>query len=177
MSRHWPRSETAKIEPPENTADERLQRGLELSFAFLNRRERTVDELRRQLERKGVGAETAEACLRELQTRGYVDDARYALMFVHDKRELEGWGSERIRRGLADRGLGRDLIETALAQHEAEWAPGETELDRALALLRRRFPTPPRERRERDRALGALIRKGFESELAVDALSTYARGD
>ncbi len=147
-----------------------------MSFAFLNRRERTVEELRRQLERKGVGAETAEACLRELVALGYVDDARYALMFVHDKRELEGWGSERIRRGLTQRGLDRDLIETALACHETEWAPQETELDRALALLRRRFPTPPRERRERDRALGALIRKGFESELAVDALSAYARG-
>ncbi|MGI9185854.1 MAG: regulatory protein RecX [Solirubrobacteraceae bacterium] len=104
-SRRWRQSETAKIEPPETTEAQRLQRGLELGFAFLNRRERTTDELRRQLERKGVGAETAEACLREFQERGYVDDARYALMFVHDKRELEGWGSERIRRGLADRGL------------------------------------------------------------------------
>jgi len=176
-SRRWRRSEIAKIEPPETTEAEQLQRGLELSFAFLNRRERTTDELRRQLERKGIGAETAEACLRELQDQGYVDDARYALMFVHDKRELEGWGSERIRRGLAERGLDRELIENALYQHDSEWAPEQTDLDRALALLRRRFPTPPRERRERDRALGALIRKGFESELALDALSAYARGD
>jgi regulatory protein len=177
MSRPWPPSGIAQIEPPESTEDERLQRGLELGFAYLNRRERTVDELRRQLERKGLGAETAEACVRELQAQGYVDDARYALMFVHDKRELEGWGSERIRRGLAERGIDRDLVESALSRYEAEWSMGETELDRALALLRRRFPTPPRERRERDRALGALIRKGFDSELAVDALSAYARGD
>ena len=106
-----------------------------------------------------------------------LDDARYALMFVHDKRELEGWGTERIRRGLAERGIDRELIETALHRHDSEWVPEQTELDRALALLRRRFPTPPRERRERDRALGALIRKGFESELALDALSAYSRGD
>ncbi|MGB9184582.1 MAG: regulatory protein RecX [Solirubrobacteraceae bacterium] len=133
--------------------------------------------MRRQLERKGVEADTADACLRELQAQGYVDDARYALMFVHDKRELEGWGSERIRRGLAERGLDRELIEGALNQYDNEWAPEETELDRALALLQRRFPTPPRERRDRDRALGTLIRKGFESQLALDAVSAYARGD
>ncbi len=161
--------ETASVE-------ERLQRGLELSFAYLNRRERSEQEVRAQLERKGVSADTADACLAELTSQGYVDDSRYALMFVHDKRELEGWGSERIRRGLAERGIERDRIEAALADHEAQWAGGESELDRALALLARRFPTPPRERRERDRALGALIRKGFASELALDALSAYARG-
>jgi regulatory protein len=176
MSRSWLRSEALKIEPLESTADERLQRGLELSFAFLNRRERTTDELRRQLERKGISADTAEACLRELQAQGYMDDGRYAFLFVQDKRELEGWGSERIQRGLAERGIDRDLIDAALARYETELAPDETELDRAVALLRRRFPTPPRERRDRDRALGALIRKGFESKLALDALSAYARG-
>ncbi|MGI9185853.1 MAG: hypothetical protein ACR2GZ_13000 [Solirubrobacteraceae bacterium] len=73
--------------------------------------------------------------------------------------------------------LDRELIETALHRYESECGPEQTELDRALALLRRRFPMPPRERRERDRALGALIRKGFESELALDALSAYARGE
>ena len=141
MSRRWPRSGIAQIEPPESTEDERLQRGLELSFAYLNRRERTVDELQAPARAQGVADRDREACLRELQAQGYVDDARYALMFVHDKRELEGWGSERIRRGLAERGIDRDLVESALSRYEAEWSTGETELDRALALLRRRFPT------------------------------------
>ena len=35
----------------------------------------------------------------------------------------------------------------------------------------------PADRRERERALGVLLRKGYESELALDALSAYARGD
>jgi regulatory protein len=155
--------------------DERLQRALELSFAYLNRRERTTTELRSQLARNGIGEGIAEAAIERLTQDGYVDDLRFALMFVHDKRELEGWGSERIRRVLATRGLDSDLIETALDRHAREWAGEETELDRAVALLRRRFPVPPSERRERDRALGMLIRKGFESELALDALGVYIR--
>ena len=156
-------------------ADERLERAFALAFAYLNRRERTVDEVLRHLEQKGIAAPSAEAAVARLTEDGYVDDARFALMFVHDKRELESWGNDRIRRGLAHRGIERDLIETALAEHTAEFAPGETELDRALALLRRRFPSPPSERRERDRALGVLIRKGFESDLALDALASYGR--
>jgi hypothetical protein len=35
----------------------------------------------------------------------------------------------------------------------------------------------PADRRERERALGVLLRKGYESELALDALHAYARGD
>ncbi|MGH2886826.1 MAG: hypothetical protein ACRDPA_29725, partial [Solirubrobacteraceae bacterium] len=52
----------------------------------------------------------------------------------------------------------------------------ETELDRALAVLRRRFPTPPADRRDRERAFGVLVRKGYESELALDALAAHVRG-
>jgi regulatory protein len=155
--------------------DERLQPALELALAFLNRRERTEQELRLQLKRKGIAAETADACVQVLTEDGYLDDSRFALMYVHDKRELEGWGSERIERGLAEQGIDGDRIATALEQHEREWGGGETEFDRALALLRRRFPTPPCARRERNRALGMLLRKGFESELALDVLAVYAR--
>lgn len=155
--------------------DERLQPALELAFAFLNRRDRTVQELRLHLERKGITTQVTDACLQTLEQAGYLDDTRFALLFVHNKRELEGWGSERIERGLAARGIDCELIRLALLHDEQERAAGETELDRALALLRRRFPSPPHERRERDRALGVLIRKGFESELALDALAAYAR--
>ena len=45
----------------------------------------------------------------------------------------------------------------------------------ALVLLRRRFPEPPTGRRERDRAMGMMLRKGYDSELAVEALAAYAR--
>jgi SOS response regulatory protein OraA/RecX len=48
-------------------------------------------------------------------------------------------------------------------------------MERALEILRRRFPSPPRERRDRDRALAVLLRKGYEPELALDALTAHAR--
>ena len=44
-----------------------------------------------------------------------------------------------------------------------------------VALLARRFPTPPETPRDRDRALGFLVRKGYELELAHDALRRHAR--
>jgi regulatory protein len=164
--------------------DEKLQRALDLGYAYLNRRERTVSEVRAELQRRGVSPELTDAAVRTFGEQGFLDDERFARLFVSDKRELEQWGSERIRRGLLARGVERALAERALAARAGAGSPGEgapadeepTELDRALELLRRRFPAPPRERRERDRALGVLLRKGYESEVAIDALAAYARG-
>lgn len=154
-----------------------LQRALDLAYAHVNRRERTVAEVRVQLERKGVPDELAAEAVRTLTEQRLLDDARFAEMFVSDKRELEQWGNERIRRGLLQRGVDRGLAEAALAQDGEDDDDRPGELDRALALLRRRFPTPPGDRRERDRALGVLLRKGYETDLALDALSVHARGE
>lgn len=153
----------------EHTAEERLQHALELAHRHLNPRDRTVGELRRHLRQKGVDDTVAEQALTVLIDQGYLDDVRFARLFVQDKRELEQWGAERIRRRLLERGVEPELIAQQLG------ADQERELDRALELLGRRFPTAPRDRRERDRALGVLIRKGYDPELALDALSAYAR--
>ena len=151
--------------------DERLQHALELSHRYLNRCERTVSEVRGQLGRHALDATTADAAIEVLLDAGYLDDARYARLFAEDKRELEQWGTDRIMRALLERGIECELIEDVLSR------PGsEGELERALALLRRRFPSPPKDRRERDRALGVLLRKGYDGELALDALCIHARG-
>jgi regulatory protein len=151
--------------------DDRLQHALELSYRYLNRSDRTVGELRRHLEQRKVEAETRERTIETLSDQGYLDDARFARQFATDKREFEQWGSERITRGLLARGIEREQVEAALE----ELAADETELDRALALLRLRFPSAPRDRRERDRAIGVLLRKGYESDVALDALTAHAR--
>jgi regulatory protein len=127
--------------------------------------------MRRHLARQGIEAGAAGHAIQTLIDDGYLDDVRFATAFTHDKRELEQWGSERIERALLDRGIDRDLVRETLGA-----TPCEPELDRALGLLRRRFPKPPSDRRERDRALGVLLRKGYDGDLALDALAAYARG-
>jgi regulatory protein len=145
-------------------------RALGIAYASLNRRALTEAEVRRRLEARGIAGATAQATIETLCEQGYLDDERFARLFTQDKRELEQWGSERIRRTLLERGIDRDLVEAALSQ-----APPEDELDRARALLRRRFPAPLTDRRDRDRALGVLLRKGFDNDLALEALAGHGR--
>jgi regulatory protein len=154
-----------------------VDRALALAYRYLSRRERTVAETQAHLLGKGVGAEPVEDAITALQEQGYLDDVRFAQLFVQDKRTLEQWGSERIGRALRQRGVERELIDAALAD-----APfldrdegAESELDRALAVLRRRFRAPPRDRRERDRAIGILMRKGYDQDVVLEALASYAR--
>jgi regulatory protein len=144
---------------------------LELAYRYLNRRDRTEGEVLQHLTGKGVELADAEEAMATLREQGYLDDARYARLFAEDKRTLEGWGSERIRGTLQLRGIDRELIDAAVQDD------GDTgsELERALEILRRRFPSPPRERRDRDRALAVLLRKGYDTELALDALTAHAR--
>jgi regulatory protein len=151
-------------------ADDRPQRALELAYRYLNRRDRTTAEVRKHLQAKQVDQPTVDWAINTLVDSGYLDDARYARLFTEDKRELEGWGSDRISRALLARGVDRDLIEVTLAGEAST-----SELRRAVALLRQRFPNPPEDRRERDRALGVLARKGYDSELSLDALAAYGR--
>lgn len=148
------------------------QRALELAYRFLSRRERTVSEVQAHLIGHEIDESSTAAVVDELADQGYLDDARFARLFVEDKRALEQWGSERIRRALLVRGIDRALADATIASGE-DAAVQATELDRALHVLRQRFPTAPRGRRERERALGLLLRKGYEPELALEALRAH----
>jgi regulatory protein len=148
----------------------RLRHALDLAYRHLAKRDRTEMEVRRHLAARGVGEVTASQAVSALEEEGYVDDARFAQRFVEDRRELDGWGAERIEQRLLAVGVAPELVASALAAR-----PPAAELDAAVALLRRRFPEPPADDRERNRALGLLVRRGYELELAHDALRALAR--
>src|SRR5689334_3777747 len=147
----------------------RAQHARDLAWKALNRRERTVAELARLLAGKRVEPGVIDEVVGELLEQGYLDDASYAQRFAEDRRRLDGWGADRIERRLRALGVGREEVEAALGERSHE-----DELGSAVALLRRRFPDPPATPRDCERALGMLVRKGYDLELAHDALRRHA---
>ena len=115
-------------------------------------------------------AQAIDDAVAELTAAGFLDDARYARRFAEDKRQLEQWGSDRIARDLRRRGIAPDLIEAALCDRSRE-----AELDTALLVLERRFPAAPGDDRERDRAWRLLVRRGYDAELAYEAVRALER--
>src|SRR4051794_3410002 len=156
--------------PPAGKGPERRrQQAFETAWRFLAHRERTEAEVRARLERNDVEPALIDAVLGELREGGYVDDAGFARRFAEDRRNLDGWGAERIERRLLELGVAPEEIVAALASDD-----GHDELEAAVELLVRRFPVPPDSPRDRERALGFLVRKGYEPELAYDALRRHA---
>lgn len=100
---------------------------------------------------------------------GGIDDERFASRFAEDKRELRGWGPERIADALSARGIEQGLIDSALARE-----PPDQVLERAVALLASSGAELGDEA-GRGRALALLARRGFGLEVAYEAIRTRGR--
>lgn len=123
--------------------------------------------MRAWLERKRVEPEAIAHAVDELAAAGFLDDARFAERFAEDKRGIEQWGTERIQRDLLRRGIPSQLVEEVISARNRE-----DELASAIHLLGERI-APPADDRERDKAWRLLIRKGYEPDLAYDAVRAH----
>lgn len=148
----------------------RVEDALEKAFRYLAKRDRTSSQVRQRLEEKGIDGATADAAIAELERQGYLDDERFARLYAEDRRNLDGWGTERIAAGLAQAGIHRDTI--ALVESGRDRSD---ELEDAISVLERKWPVPPADDRDRERALAHLVRRGYELELAYDAIREHGR--
>jgi len=154
--------------PPPGGRDP-FERAVQLAYRSISRRDRTVAEVRAFLERKHVEPEPLEHAIEELSEAGWLDDERFAQRFAEDKRTIERWGSERIERELNRRGVPDDAIAAAAGEQDRDG-----ELAAALDILAAKAG-PLDGDRERDRAWRLLVRKGYEPELAYEAVRQFER--
>lgn len=140
----------------------------EAALAWLRHKERATAEVVAWLAGRGYASEEIEAQIARLTEIGELDDERFACRYAEDKRELRGWGPERIRESLASRGVASAHVETALEadSHDAQ-------VQRASDLLARRG-RPLDVDGDRGRALAYLTRRGYEYEVAYEAVRAAA---
>ena len=135
-------------------------RGMEL----LSYRPMSAKELRDKLVQKGETSENAAAAADWLQTRGFLNDQRYAGMVVRHYAG-KGYGTSRIRQELQRRGIPRELWEEALEEYPEQ----EDKID---SFLRSRLKDPG-DRAQIQKASAALLRRGFSWEEIRAALARY----
>ena len=141
----------------------------ELAVGALGRKERTTAELTAWLGERGVEADEVAAAIERLVEIGELDDERFACRYADDKRELRGWGAVRIREALIARGVPAELAEEA-AGSESHGA----QLERAAELLSSNGHGAASEP-ERARALAFLTRRGYDYEIAYEAVRRHER--
>jgi regulatory protein len=139
----------------------------ESALAFLARRAHTRVELRRKLLRKGFGCEEVEACLDDLASRGWLDDAATAASLA-SSRSRGGRGRRRIASELAAKGVSRADADAALARID----PVDEARSLRLALDRRARALPAGlTRQARSKKLfDHLVRRGFAPSAVLEAL-------
>ena len=142
----------------------------EAALFALRRKERTTAELAALLEGRGYNPQEVADAIARLAEAGELDDERFARRYSEDKRELRGWGPERIRAALEARGVPSALGEAAL---EAD--THEAQVGRACELLEARA-RPLGTEADRARALGFLARRGYDYVIAHEAIRRAIRG-
>ena len=141
----------------------------ELALRALSYKERTESELRSWLAEREIAEVEIEEVIAILMEAGAIDDGSFARRYAEDKRTLAGWGPDRISKALEGRGVARAHIEAALGGDDEA-----AQLERAVTLLGDRGLDCESER-ERERALGLLVRRGYPLELAYEAVRKVGR--
>ncbi|RJQ54327.1 MAG: hypothetical protein C4521_05665 [Actinobacteria bacterium] len=147
----------------------------EISLRLLTHRSRSVQEMTTRLAASGIGSEAAGDQIARLRCQGYLDDLSFAREWVDDRVRVGGHGRQRISRELAAHGVSPELIQRAL---EAG-CPAERELERAMELLGSAtvlLRAAERDRAGKRKAWQWLVRRGYSSEIAYQAVSLASEG-
>ena len=127
------------------------------ALKLLARREHTRRELARKLAADADDPSAIERLLDELETRGWLSEARVAEQMIHTRRRR--FGTRRIERDLRGKGVSEEAVAAALPQLR------EGELEAALGVWRRKFGKLPTGPAERARQIRFLQGRGFELEV------------
>jgi regulatory protein len=136
-----------------------IRRGRLTSLRLLQRRLRSRTELDLAMRRRGLTRLQVAAVLADLERAGWIDDARFARLWIEERMALRPRGARALRAELRARGLAPDVIDAALRGLISV----EQERDAALAQAARRLDRlrglPPAVVRRR--LVAWLQRRGF----------------
>ena len=130
------------------------------AFDYLARRDHSVWELSRKLDRRGFGRDLVARALRELQDRGHVDDARFAERWVKGRLSRHPEGASRLKAGLRSRGVDRRTIDQVVEEIFDEELEQKSLFEAAEKILRRK-------KMDRGDLLKALVARGFSYRKTV----------
>ena len=133
--------------------------------------ERCVKEVCDKLKTFDIAEEEKTEILDYLLDNHFVNDERYAKAFVRGKVNQSGWGVNKIRFHLIQKGIDKDIIDEALGQTDEE-----AYRQRLIDILKTKAKTVKADSDfEKKRKLAAYaMQKGFEGSLVWETLKDLA---
>ena len=132
--------------------------------------ERCVKDVRDKLKTYDIPQEERNKILDYLLDNRFVNDERFAKSFVRGKINQSGWGLNKIRFHLVQKGIAKETIDEALEQTDKE-----VYRQRLMDILKTKSKTVKAESDfEKKRKLAAYaMQKGFEASLVWEVLKEF----
>jgi regulatory protein len=133
--------------------------------------ERCVKDVRDKLKTFDLPQKEKDKILDYLVDNRFVNDERFARSFVRGKINQSGWGINKIRFHLIQKGIAKDIIDEALGRTDEE-----VYRQRLIDILKTKSKTIKAETDfEKKRKLAAYaIQKGFEANLVWEVIKELA---
>lgn len=90
------------------------EEALRKAMNYCGRRERCTSDIYKALNRWGLAGEFHDSVIKRLMQLDFVNDERYAGIFVNSHLHINGWGRAKIRHGLRAKGISKSTIERSL---------------------------------------------------------------
>ena len=132
------------------------------ALRLLSQREHSRAELERKLAKYEEEPGTLAAALDELAAKDFISEVRVVQSVLHQ--QAPRLGALRVRQALQQKGIAPAAIADAVAGLR------DTELERALAVWRRRFAAPPGDAQARARHARFLLARGFSGGVVARVL-------
>lgn len=136
--------------------------------------EKCSADARRLMRGWGVSVADAERVLQRLVAERFIDDSRYAEAFVREKINLSGWGVHKIKATLRQKGIGTEIISSALEQ-----CSGVDMAERLTTLLTRKLRTVKAKNSAdlRAKLLRYAAGQGYDFSTAKEAVESLVKSE
>jgi regulatory protein len=152
--------------------DEEAYRARDYAARYLGRRSRSRKEVSDYLLGKEFDEVVVAQTVAWLEGYGYLDDAQFAKQWVENRMKFRPRGKAMLRWELQQKGVGNAEIEEAFQE---ELGDGETEVEAAVALLRKKVGRKTIEFTYEEQAKLAqfLARRGFSTSIARESVRVF----
>lgn len=144
-----------------------MEQVLDKMAKYCSYQERCVKDVTDKLRSYDIPQEAKDEILAYLLDNRFVDDERFAKAFVKGKVNQSGWGLNKIRFHLMQKGISKELIDNALQEQDTE-----IYRQRLISILKSKSKTIKADSDfEKKRKLAAFaMQRGFEASLVWEVL-------
>jgi regulatory protein len=133
---------------------------LQKAVDLLSRREHSTQELRLKLKKRDYDQSVIEQVISTLRDKGYLDDVRFAAMWIRSRLRKKPESPFALKAGLMNKGVDADTAETAIREAEVDW---QDVLETAVKKKLDKTADPKK-------VLAYLVRRGFSYPEVMKAL-------